>query len=135
MELSKQQIEAGIKAVMINERQYYMGNQRSLQQNNSGHKYWTDCANELEAQGITRKTIVQDLGDAEIPLTMEFLKEVVWGHFMVSMTGKQHTSDLTEPQWRMVEKSYTNHLVEKYKLQTDYPCEDRKNFEESFINY
>ena len=127
MELSKQEIDAGIKAVMINERQ------RSTSQNNSGHKYWTDCAAELEAQGITRKTIVKDLSDAEIPLTMMFLKEVVWGHFMVSMTGKEHTSDLTPTEWSKVEKSYTNHLVDKYRLQTDYPSQDNQSFLETYI--
>ena len=110
-----------------------MEKQRTLAQNNSGHKYWDDCAAELEAQGISRKTIVQDLGDAEIPLTMEFLKEVVWGHFMVSMTGKQHTSELTEPQWRMIEKSYTQHLIDKYGLQTEYPSQDDQSFLETYI--
>ena len=53
-----------------------METKRSSQQNRSGHKYWNDVARELESQGITRKMIVQDLGDVGIPITEKFVKEV-----------------------------------------------------------
>jgi hypothetical protein len=98
-----------------------METKRSTQQNKSGHKYWSDVAQELEAQGITRKTIVQDLGDVGIPITEKFIKEVVWFHFMVSMFGKEHTADLTTKEWTEVEKNFTLFLKENYGLQTDYP--------------
>lgn len=98
--------------------------QRTPQQNKSGHKYWSDVANELEAQGITRKTIVEDLGDAHLPLTEEFIKHVVWFHFMVGMYGKTSTADLTSREWTEVEKNFTLHLRENYGLQTDYPSID-----------
>lgn len=100
--------------------------QRTPAQNRSGHKYWEDAANELEAQGITRRTIVQNLEEAGAPITADFLKHVVWFHFMVSMYGKKHTPDLTTKEWTEIEKVFTLHLVEKYKLQTGYPSTENQ---------
>ena len=102
--------------------------QRSSSQNKSGHKYWDDVASELEAQGIGRKTIVEDLGDVNMPLTADFIKHVVWFHFMVSMYGKTSTSDLTTKEWTEVEKNFTLHLREAYGLQTDYPSIEAQMF-------
>jgi len=127
MELSKKEIEAGIKAVMINERQ------RSSQQNKSGHKFWHDVANELEAQGITRKTIVEDLSDTGVPITEDFIKHVVWFHFMVGMYGKTSTADLTTKEWTEVEKNFTLFLKDNYGLQTEYPSQDDQSFLETYI--
>ena len=127
MELSKQEIEAGIKAVMINERQ------RSSAQNKSGHKFWHDVANELEAQGITRKTIVEDLSDTGVPITEDFIKHVVWFHFMVGMYGKTSTADLTTKEWTEVEKNFTLFLKDNYGLQTEYPSQDDQSFLETYI--
>ena len=107
--------------------------QRSGQQNKSGHKYWYDVANELEAQGITRQTIVEDLGTAGIPLTEEFIKHVVWFHFMVGMYGKTSSAELTTTEWTEVEKNFTLHLKENYGLQTDYPCAEDQSFNETYI--
>ena len=126
MELSKKEIEVGIEAVMINER-------RSLQQNKSGHKYWSDVASELEAQGITRRTIVQDLADTGVPITEDFIKHVVWFHFMVGMYGKTSTADLTTKEWSEVEKNFTLFLKENYGLQTEYPSQDNQSFLETYI--
>lgn len=104
--------------------------QRSSAQNKSGHKYFTDAAAELEAQGVNRKTIVEDLGDWGAPITDMFLKYVVWHHFMVSMYGKESTTELTTKEWTEVEKNFTHFLKERYGLQTDYPSEESRQFNE-----
>lgn len=102
--------------------------QRTNPQNKSGHKYWQDCANELEAQGITRLTVVQDLSESGIPITADFIKHVVWFHFMVGMYGKTSTADLTTKEWTEVEKVFTLHLKENYGLQTNYPSIEAQMF-------
>ena len=107
---------------------------RTNQQNKSGHKYWEDCSAELEAQGITRTTIIEDLAETGVPITADFLKHVVWFHFMVGMFGKTSTADLTTKEWTEVEKNFTLFLKENYGLQTEYPCQDDQNFEETYIN-
>lgn len=106
--------------------------QRTIQQNKSGHKYWDDVANELEAQGITRKTMVEDLSEAGVPITADFIKHVVWFHFMVGMYGKTHTPELTTKEWTEVEKVFTLHLQEHYGLQTEYPSEEKRSFNEFY---
>lgn len=105
---------------------------RTPSQNNSGHKYWEDVANELEAQGITRKTIIEDLADTGIPITDKFIKHVVWFHFMVGMYGKRSTAELTSKEWTEVEKAFTLFLKENYGLQTDYPSEETRQFIEHY---
>jgi len=62
-----------------------MTKKRSNSQNNSMHQYCKEIADDCINQGITRKTIVENLGDAEIPVTMKFIKEVMWKHYMISM--------------------------------------------------
>lgn len=106
--------------------------QRTDKQNRSGHKYFTDVANELEAQGITRKTIVEDLADTGVPITPEFIKHVIWFHFMVGMYGKTSTAELSVLEWSEVEKNFTLFLKENYGLQTEYPCEEEQKRSEFF---
>jgi len=127
MELSKKEIEAGIEAVIINERQ------RSTQQNKSFYKWIEEVASECEAQGVDRKTMVGDLGDASIPITGKFIKEVIWFHYMVSMFGKESTTQLTTKEMTEVEKSVTLHLQEHYGLQTKWPSQDDQSFLETYI--
>jgi len=109
--------------------------QRSAAQNKSGHKYWDDVANELEAQGITRKTIVKDLSESGVPITADFVKHVIWFHFMVGMFGKTHTPELTTKEWTEVEKVFTLHLREYYGLQTDYPSIENQLLNEADERY
>ena len=127
MELSKKEIEAGIEAVIINERQ------RSTQQNKSFYKWIEEVASECEAQGVDRKTMVEDLSDASIPITGKFIKEVIWFHYMVAMYGKESTTQLTTKEMTEVEKSVTLHLQEHYGLQTKWPSQEEQEFE-SFYN-
>ena len=127
MELSKQQIEAGIEAVIINERE------RSTQQNKSFYKWIEEVASECEAQGVDRKTMVEDLGDANIPITGKFIKEVIWFHYMVAMYGKESTAQLTTKEMTEVEKVVTLHLQENYGLQTKWPSQDDQSFLETYI--
>lgn len=105
---------------------------RTSQQNKSGHKYFEEVANELEAQGITRQTIVEDLAETGIPITPDFIKHVVWFHYMVGMFGKQSTTELTTKEWTEVERAFTLFLKEQYGLQTDYPSMDSQNLADTY---
>ena len=127
MELSKKETEPGIEAVIINERQ------RSTQQNKSFYKWIEEVASECEAQGVDRKTMVEDLSDASIPITGKFIKEVIWFHYMVAMYGKESTAKLTTKEMTEVEKAVTLHLQENYGLQTKWPSQEEQSFLETYI--
>jgi len=110
-----------------------MEKQRSSQQNKSFYAWIEEVANECEAQGVDRKTMVEDLSDASIPITGKFIKEVIWFHYMVAMYGKESTAQLTTKEMTEVEKVVTLHLQEHYGLQTTWPSQDDQNFLETYI--
>lgn len=103
--------------------------QRSLSQNNSLHQWCTDVAGALEELGISRKTIVQDLADADIPITMEYIKQVLWFHFMVGMTGKTKTSQLSTDEVTKIEKTTLEHLKKKYKIDVEWWSQEAQYWE------
>ena len=107
--------------------------QRSTQQNKSFYKWIEEVASECEAQGVDRKTMVEDLSDASIPITGKFIKEVIWFHYMVAMYGKESTAQLTTKEMTEVEKVVTLHLQENYGLQTKWPSQEEQEFP-SFYN-
>jgi dTDP-4-amino-4,6-dideoxygalactose transaminase len=109
-----------------------MEKKRTLAQNGSMHQYFDDVAKELEAQGITRRTIVEDLGEAGIPVTEKYVKEVIWQHFMVGMYGTTKTSELTTAQLTEVEKVVTLHLIDKYEIDVEWWSSDNNNFNETY---
>jgi len=107
--------------------------QRSTQQNKSFYKWIEEVASECEAQGVDRKTMVEDLSDASIPITGKFIKEVIWFHYMVAMYGKESTAQLTTKEMAEVEKVVTLHLQENYGLQTKWPSQEEQSFLETYI--
>ena len=107
--------------------------QRSTAQNKSLYKWFEEVSAECEAQGVDRKTMVDDLSDASIPITGKFIKEVIWFHYMVAMYGKESTAQLTTKEMTEVEKVVTLHLQENYGLQTTWPSREEQEFK-SFYN-
>lgn len=95
-------------------------------------RYFYDVSNEMEAQGITRKTVVEDLGDSGIPITPEYIKEVIWKHFMVGMYGVTSTTKLTTTQLTELEKVVTMHLIDKYEIDVEWWSSDVNSFNESY---
>jgi len=107
--------------------------QRSTAQNKSLYKWFEEVSAECEAQGVDRKTMVEDLSDASIPITGKFIKEVIWFHYMVAMYGKESTAQLTTKEMTEVEKVVTLHLQENYGLQTKWPSQEEQSFLETYI--
>jgi len=93
---------------------------RSNPQNNSMHQYCKEIADGCIDQGITRKTIVEDLGDAEIPVTMKFVKEVIWKHYMVSMFGHESTTKLESGEVKQVEEAVAQFISENYGMNIEW---------------
>jgi len=133
MELSKQQIEAGIKAVMINERQHHMENQRSSQQNKSLHAALTEIAADLQQQGIERRNIVDSLEGYSAPITMEFLKEVyktiIYTMYRVDSTTKLTTKQMVD-SWDV----FSKFMGENYGISYVWPSQEAKEFESYYNN-
>ena len=106
--------------------------QRSSAQNKSLYKWFEEVSAECEQQGVDRKTMVEDLSDASIPITGKFIKEVIWFHYMVAMYGKESTAQLTTKEMTEVEKVVTLHLQENYGLQTKWPSQEEQEFNKHY---
>lgn len=108
-----------------------MEKQRSIQQNKSLHKALTEIANDLQTQGIERRTIISNLQGYEAPITMEFLKEV-YKTICYTMYGKTSTTDLTTKQMMDSWEVFSKFIAENYGVEYYWPSAEAQAFEEYY---
>jgi len=97
--------------------------QRSLSQNKAIHKLFTDVATEMLAQGIERKTVVQDLDTYTCPIDAGFMKEV-WRSIQFTQTGKLSTTKLEKAEIDKVYDTFNRFLGENYGIHVGFPSVD-----------
>jgi len=90
------------------------------------HQYCKEIADECINQGISRKTIVEDLGDAEAPVTMKFIKEVVWKYYMITMFGHESTTRLETGEVKQVEEQVAQHIADNYGMNITWWSQEDK---------
>jgi hypothetical protein len=88
---------------------------RSSAQNNSIHLYLEQRARELDEKGHTMQDVLRAIRKAEIRVTMEALKEIVWKGLQWIMFKKKSTTKLTKDE---VDKVYE--VCEKF-FQAEFP--------------
>ena len=97
--------------------------QRSLRQNSSGHKFWTEIADKLNEAGIDQKLLLNEVS-YNLPNTMDSIKFLVQ-QMAKGMFVKEHTSELTTIQFKQVNDVLTRELQEKFGVDVpDYPSEE-----------
>lgn len=94
--------------------------QRSSSQNKSLHKLFTDVATEMLAQGIERRTVMEDLEGYTCPVDDKFLKEV-WRMIQYTQTGKQSTTELDTTEIQRVYETFNRFLAENYGIHLPWP--------------
>lgn len=93
---------------------------RSSQMNKSLHLLFGQVANELLAQGIERRTIINDLEGYSCPIDAGFIKEV-FRSIMYTQTGKTSTTELTNNEMKNCYETLQRFLAENYKLDAVWP--------------
>lgn len=97
-----------------------MEKQRTISQNKSLHKLLSEVANEMLAQGIERKTVIEDLEGYSCPIDSAFLKEV-WRMIQFTQTGKISTTELTTSEVNKVYDTFNLFLGENYGIHLSWP--------------
>lgn len=93
---------------------------RSNQMNKSLHLLFGQVANELLAQGIERRTIIEDLEGYTCPIDATFIKEV-FRSIMYTQTGKMSTTELTNAEMKNCYETLHRFLSENYGLNAEWP--------------
>lgn len=93
---------------------------RTTSQNKAIHKLFTDVATEMLAQGIERKTVVEDLGSYTVPIDAAFMKEV-WRSIQYTQTGKMSTTQLETAEVDKVYETFNRFLADNYGIHVPFP--------------
>lgn len=93
---------------------------RTNQQSKSLHKLFTDVANEMLAQGIERRTVIEDLEGYTCPIDAEFMKSV-WRAIQFTQTGKKSTTELSSAEVDKVYDTFNRFLSEQYAIHVPFP--------------
>lgn len=93
---------------------------RSTRMNASLHVLFEQVATEMLAQGIERRTVLNDLKGYSCPIDALFLKEV-WRAIMYTQTGLKSTTELSNAQMKTVYDTFQRFLAENYHLEAPWP--------------
>ena len=125
MELSKKEIEAGIEAVIINEREHYMEKSKSRQQEKSYHKLFQQIADHCVAHGITMEMCMALIAKYRPEVDAEFVKST-WRAILNTKTGKTSTKDQTKADVQNVQKDFEALWTEITKENIDWPSIEKQ---------
>ena len=93
---------------------------RSTQVNKSLHLLFGQVANEMLAQGLERRTVLNDLKDYSCPVDAQFIKDI-YKSILYTQTGLKSTTDATNAQIKTVYETFQKFLAENYKLNAEWP--------------
>lgn len=88
--------------------------------NRSLHLLFQQVANELVAQGIDQRTIIEDLEGYDTPVTFSFMKEV-WRSIMYTMYRKTSTTQLTNKEMSECYEVFHRFVAENYGINQPWP--------------
>ena len=125
MELSKQQIEAGIKAVMINEREHYMEKSKSRQQEKSYHKLFQQIADHCVAHGITMEMAMEMVEKYRPEVDEKFVKST-WRAILKAKTGKTSTTEQTTTDIKNTQPEFAEMWTSITKESFDWPSIEKQ---------
>ena len=87
-----------------------MNKQRSNEQNNSLHAMFQAVADEMNATGITTKTVITIVADTY--MDKELVKRLIWKPLQEEHVGTKHTAQLTTAEVNKVLTPFTLALGE-----------------------
>ena len=103
--------------------------QRSTKMNASLHLALTNIADDLQQQGIERRTIIEDLEGYEAPITMEWMKEV-YKSIVYTMYRKTSTTELTNKEMIDSWEVFSKFLAEQYGISYTWPSQEALYWEQ-----
>ena len=101
--------------------------QRTHQQNNALHLYFTHLAEELNNAGLDMRATLKP--EIAIPWTATNIKEFLWRPVQQAQLGKKSTKDLTTSDIDKIYDTLNLHLGEKFGLHVPFPSEQELMFQ------
>lgn len=98
--------------------------QRSDQQNRAMHLYFTQVAEALDREGHTVQQVVSAIRRAEIRVTPEIVKEVMWKPLQQVMYGKKSTTELSRSEVDRVYEALNHFIGREFSLHVPFPSND-----------
>ena len=104
--------------------------QRTSQQNRAMHKLFADVAEALDREGHTVQDVTKAIRRAEIRITPEIVKEVIWKPLQQVMYGKESTTELEKHELDRVYEVLNKWLGDNFNgLCVDFPSREQENNE------
>lgn len=92
-------------------------NRRTKKQNNAIHLYCQLLADEFEEHGLDMKQVIH----ADIPPTMELVKENIWRKVQEKMFGKKSTTQLTTDEVSRVYEVINKAIGQEWGIHIPFP--------------
>jgi len=89
-------------------------------QQNSMHEYFQELADELNAQGVTQRALLEKLRWIEVPNTKDSIKEV-WRCIQEPQVNKESTADLTIDEVSQVYDTFNKAISQEYQVHIPFP--------------
>lgn len=104
--------------------------QRTSQQNRAFHKLFADIAEALDREGHTVQDVTKAIKRAEIRVTPEIVKEVIWKPLQQVMYGKKSTTELEKHEVDRVYEVLNFWLAQNFNgLHVPFPSDEQKTKE------
>ena len=102
--------------------------QRTSQQNRALHKLFSDVAEALDREGHTVQDVTEAIKRAEIRVTPEIVKEVIWKPLQEVMYGKKSTTELEKHEVDRVYEVLNFWLGQNFDgMCVPFPSDDHNN--------
>lgn len=97
--------------------------QRSLQQNKSCHKYFTELADALNEAGVDQRLFIDHLKGWEVPITADFIKHI-WKLKQQKMFLTDSTTKMTTDQVSKVYDQINMFVGQEFGVHTPFPSSE-----------
>jgi hypothetical protein len=99
---------------------------RTIQQNRSIHKYFTNLANALNSAGLDMKATLDVISNSnDIPWNAEAIKRRLWKPVQDSIINQTSTTKMERKDVSVVYDALNRVLVNRLNVSVDFPHSDR----------
>ena len=98
---------------------------KTRQQEKAYHTLFGQIADHCVAHGIDQKTVLANLSNYPVSITPQFVKET-WRAFMIPLTGKTSTRDMTREDVQLVQQEFGKFWSEITGEPFDWPSIEKQ---------
>jgi len=108
--------------------------QRTIQQNKSMHRLFSDISLHCQSNGINMQTVLDHMSTYRLEVSPEAVK-ATWRAIQAQTLGKTSTTELTTAELKSVQEEFTKLWSEITGEYFSWPSMESQNFEEYYKNH